>query len=236
MGRTLTSWSGVVATRGKPEVVHATSRDVDLLRGWYPAAHSPETITSAVRHSPLNGLAQPQSTLPDQSHSEGRAVTDAARSTKIALRLALIGFRTLLSLGWRPDTAYPETVTPPHWSAGNPRGQCGVSSVWLAAVLNREYSICPTFCRGALVFVDQQAENVLDHCWLEIEEQSGEQLILDLTCDQAQGFNRQIILDSRADLDQENVHYIPRERVDISDLPNNPVWPRYQMLLDNMTP
>ena len=64
--------------------------------------------------------------------------------------------------------------------------------------------------------------------------ESGEELVLDLTCDQAQGFDRQIIFDSRADLDQEHVHYIPSERVDISDLPSNPVWPRYQKLLRNI--
>jgi hypothetical protein len=54
-----------------------------------------------------------------------------------------------------PDTAYPGTVTHSDWFVGNPRGQCGVSSVWLAEVLAREYSIDSTFCRGSLIIDDE---------------------------------------------------------------------------------
>jgi hypothetical protein len=139
-----------------------------------------------------------------------------------------------LAGSWSPDTAYPGSANPSHWFADSPQGQCGVSSVWLAEVLDREYSISSTFCRGSLILCERQAKDVLDHCWLEITEKSGEDLVLDLTCDQAQGFDRQIIFDSSADLDQEHIHYIPRERLNISDLPNAPVWPRYQKLLLNM--
>ena len=150
------------------------------------------------------------------------------------LRPVLGEFRALLAGGWSIATAYPGSVTSSHWSAGSSRGQCGVSSAWLAEVLLREYSIGSTFCQGSLVFSEHVAEDLLDHCWLEIPAESGEELVLDLTCDQAHGFDRQIIFDSRADLDQEHVHYIPSERVDISDLPSNPVWPRYQKLLRDM--
>jgi len=150
------------------------------------------------------------------------------------LRPVLGEFRALLAGSWSPATAYPESLTSSHWSAGSPRGQCGVSSAWLAEVLHREYSIGSTFCRGSLIFGEHVAKDLLDHCWLEITAESGEEFVLDLTCDQAQGFERQIIFDSRADLDQVHVHYIPHERVAISDLPSNPVWPRYQKLLRNI--
>ena len=150
------------------------------------------------------------------------------------LRPVLGELRALLAGSWSPATAYPGSVTASPWSAGSPHGQCGVSSAWLAVVLHREYSIGSTFCQGSLVFSEHVAEDLLDHCWLEITPESGEELVLDLTCDQAPGFDRQIVFDLRADLDQVNVHYIPRQRVDIADLPNNPVWPRYQKLLHNM--
>lgn len=101
-------------------------------------------------------------------------------------------------------------------------------------MLAHKYSIRSTFCRGLLMF-DGQAEDVGDHCWLEIKGESGEELVLDLTCDQAQGFNRQIVFESKADLDRERIHYIARDRGEISDLPySNPLWPRYQRLLLNM--
>lgn len=175
------------------------------------------------------------SRLPDLSHTQGHAVPDAARIPEVALPPVLDGFRALLSRSWSPETAYPDTVTPSKWIAGDPSGQCGVSSVWLAKMLAHKYSIRSTFCRGSLMF-EGKAEDVGDHCWLEIQGESGEELILDLTSDQAEGFNRQIVFDSKARLDREQVHYIiSRKRVEISDLPySNPIWLRYQRLLLNM--
>jgi len=42
------------------------------------------------------------------------------------------------------------------------------------------------------------------------------------------------VFDSKSDLDRAHIYYISRDRVDISDLPNNPFWPRYQKLLLNI--
>jgi hypothetical protein len=152
----------------------------------------------------------------------------------IALEPVLSRVRALLARSWSPDTAYPEGFTESCWFAGNPQGQCGVSSVWLAEVLAREYSICSTFCQGSLIFDDESAEDLFDHCWLEINGRQGDALILDLTCDQARGFDRQMVFDAKARLESDGVHYISTERVDISNLRNNPVWPRYQRLLLNI--
>jgi hypothetical protein len=150
-----------------------------------------------------------------------------------ALRPAVGTFRAQLAESWSPDTAYPGSIAPSHWFAGNPQGQCGVSSVWLAQELAREYSIASTFYLGSLIFDDAQAEDLLNHCWLEIPTEPGE-LVLDLTCDQARGFDREIVFDSKSVLDQAHIYYISRDRVDISDLPSDPVWPRYQKLLLNI--
>ena len=160
-----------------------------------------------------------------------------ARSSRSALipELILHRFKKLLSQSWSPKTAYPGAVDQLNWTAGDPCGQCGVSSVWLAEVLRYQYSISSTFCLGSLTFYYLSGKNLLDHhCWLEINEESGEELSLDLTCDQAPGFGRPIIFESKTDLDRENIHYISRERVDISHLRKNPVWPRYQILLANL--
>ena len=159
--------------------------------------------------------------------------SSATLERALALRPVLDGFRTRLAESWSPDTAYPGSITTAHWFAGNPEGQCGVSSVWVAEELAREYSIPSTFCEGSLVFDDDQAEDLLDHCWLEIPVEP-EELVLDLTCDQALGFDREIVFDSKSDLDRAHICYISRDRVDISDLADNPVWPRYQKLLVNM--
>jgi hypothetical protein len=154
----------------------------------------------------------------------------------LVLRPAMRGFRRVVSLAWRPDTACPGYVTQSHSDKRNPLGQCGVSSVWLADVLAHEYSIPSTFCHGSLTFGPDSVENLEDHCWLEIGEQSDDNLILDLTCNQAQGLSWDVVLDSRTNLHRQEVHYSPRERIDVSDLTDNPVWPRYETLLLNLIP
>jgi hypothetical protein len=223
-------------------------QEVGSLKANYPGISAPTPqdpeLTHRSQRSAVSGIVQHKIVRESQASlaiasrgAPNKQASMAARSgqaLRTAVQPALGEFRAVLAGSWSAETAYPGSVTPSHWSAGNPRGQCGVSSVWLAEVLDREYSIGSTFCRGSLIFSEDVAEDLLDHCWLEITAESGEELVLDLTCDQAHGFDRQIIFDSRADLDQEHVHYIPSERVDISDLPSNPVWPRYQKLLRNI--
>jgi hypothetical protein len=153
----------------------------------------------------------------------------------LAILPALQSFRQLLSGAWDFDTVYPEVANQSSWTPRTPDGQCGVSSAWLAEMLDQQYSIPSTFCEGSLIFDDQQAENVLDHCWLELNESDGDELILDLTCDQAQGFDTPIVFHAKADLDRQGVHYIARDRLSISDLPDSPIWPRYQTLLRNLS-
>ena len=142
----------------------------------------------------------------DDSHSSPTKVTTGTAAPALTLLPALQGFRQLLSPAWDFDTVYPETATRCSWIPQTPHGQCGVSSAWLAEMLYQQYSIPSTFCQGSLIFNDQQAENVLDHCWLELNGSEGEESIVDLTCDQAQGFDRPIVLDAKTDLDRQGVH------------------------------
>jgi hypothetical protein len=168
------------------------------------------------------------------NHWSPDAISGGTLEFAIALEPVLSRVRALLAQSWGPDTAYPESSIESRWCAGSPQGQCGVSSVWLAKVLDREFSICSTFCQGSLIFDDENAENLSDHCWLEINARRGNPLVVDLTCDQARGFDRQIVFDAKAKLESEGVHYSSTVRVDTSDLPGNPVWPRYTRLLFNM--
>ena len=57
------------------------------------------------------------------------AISGGNLEPAFALGPALDGFRALLARSWSPDTAYPQSFTESCWFAGNPRGQCGVSSV-----------------------------------------------------------------------------------------------------------
>jgi hypothetical protein len=167
----------------------------------------------------------------DMNDNNSRSAQTMSPSVERALRHALGTFRARLARSWSPHTAYPGSVT--RWFAGNPQGQCGVSSVWLAEELARQYSITSTFCQGSLIFDGVQAEDLLDHCWLEIPAEA-EELVLDLTCDQARGFDREIVFDSKSDPGRARIYYVSRDRVSISNLHHNPVWPRYQKLLLNL--
>lgn len=211
------------------------TRNHDLQPGWQQATHSRIDMAGAGWPCLVTGFPVPISpTVPYPAHQSGTAVADAEATFGLALQSAFNRFRELLSSSWSPDTAYPDTVTRSHWTAGNPRGQCGVSSVWLAEMLSRVYSIYSTFCQGSVRFNDHEVEHLSDHCWLEIDAGSDDQLILDLTCDQAPGF-RPIVFESKAHLARDHIYYIPNERVDTSDLaPDNPVWRRYRELLFNM--
>jgi hypothetical protein len=172
--------------------------------------------------------------IAETDYSSPQAASASTLEPALVVRPTLGRFRTLLSQGWSPETAYPGTVSLEHWAPGDPRRQCGVSSVWLAEKLLRDYGIPATFCRGSLVFGSETARNVDDHCWLELDGGSGQPLILDLTCDQAEGFYKQIVFESKAHLEAEQVHYIPQQRVAISDLPDYRIWARYQILLNNL--
>ena len=148
---------------------------------------------------------------------------------------ALRDFRALLALSWTPDTAVPGTPTLSERCAGRPHGQCGVSSLLLSQILDREYSIYSMLCRGEVYFGGPFAERLRNHCWLEIDGDSEEPVILDLTCDQADTFGREIVFNSRGQLDRENVHYTLSEHIDVFDLPRHSnLWRRYQTLLANM--
>jgi hypothetical protein len=193
----------------------------DAVTSWSDHATSPGSCSLG----PLNSS--------ELGHPGTFAVLDCIQTlgSAIAILPALTGFRQLLSRAWDFDTVYPATANQSSWTPRTPDGQCGVSSAWLAETLDQQYSIPSMFCEGSLFFDDQQAENVLDHCWLELNGSDGDELILDLTCGQAQGFDRPIVLDAKTHLDRQGVRYIRRDWLGNSDLSNSPVWPRYQTLL-----
>jgi hypothetical protein len=171
----------------------------------------------------------------ERKHWSPTAITAPALGRSVDLGLALDGIRALLTRSWSRATVYSEADKQERWVAGDPRGQCGVSSVWLAEVLASEYSISSVFCQGSLIFGDEKAENVLeDHCWLEINNGSSEELVLDLTCGQAKGFDRDFVFDTKTVLNLQQIEYRATERIDISELSTNPVGARYEKLLFNM--
>lgn len=177
----------------------------------------------------------PRVQLDDAEYSLAVEASSEVRDTAAHIVSAsLCRFRALLSKGWSPRTAYPGSVDLGRWVPGDPSGQCGVSAAWLAEELASTYGIESTFCRGNLFFGSRKEHDLIDHCWLELSDAEGETLVLDLTCDQANGFDKQFLLESKKALVKENVWFVTRDRVSRTELPKNRVWPRYNMLLRNL--
>ncbi|GAA0617671.1 hypothetical protein [Streptomyces crystallinus] len=139
-------------------------------------------------------------------------------------------YRACLEAVWSLSTAHPSYAREPLSS----KGQCGVSSVWLACQL-RLRAIDATYCYGRLSFDDPSISSVDHHCWIEIGRPTdANRQVIDLTCDQADGFEEKVIYRRHGELARAGIHYEPVTRLSVDDLPDDRVWPRYMRLEESM--
>jgi hypothetical protein len=167
----------------------------------------------------------------DWSASEGVGRVVADRPTWDG---QLTEFRQLLESAWSVDTVHPGYI--PRLGHGpSSRGQCGVSSVWLAIELGRRYGWQPTYCYGDLYFDDPSIAAVHHHCWLEAGgDDSPDRVIIDITADQAAGFAGRVISGRVGELRARGIHYVARSRLATGQLPADRVWPRYLALRERL--
>ncbi|WP_143074943.1 transglutaminase domain-containing protein [Streptomyces mangrovisoli] len=156
---------------------------------------------------------------------------EAPASHRVALDPSeLCRYRSRLEAAWSLSTAHPSYAREPLSS----KGQCGVSSVWLARRL-RQRGIEATYCYGRLSFDDPSISSVDHHCWIEIGSPGdAARHIVDLTCDQADGFEEKVIYRRHDHLVREGIRYEPAARLAVDDLPGDRVWPRYTQLEESM--
>ncbi|MHA6757033.1 transglutaminase-like domain-containing protein [Streptacidiphilus sp. PAMC 29251] len=139
-------------------------------------------------------------------------------------------YRRRLEGAWSEKTVHPSYAQAPLSS----KGQCGVSSVWLAQLL-RMKEIEATYCYGRLVFEDPAVSTVDHHCWIEVgSPQDGDRQVIDLTCDQADGFEEPIICAPYSTLKEQGISYEPQARLTVDELPDDRVWRRFTYLDDSM--
>ncbi|MFJ8540920.1 hypothetical protein ACIRFH_02685 [Streptomyces sp. NPDC093586] len=150
---------------------------------------------------------------------------------RLSLDLAdLWRYRSRLEAVWSAKTTHPSYALEPPSS----KGQCGVSSVWLARRL-RQQEIEATYCFGSLRFDDPAISSVDHHCWIEIGPPGDSaRLVVDLTVDQADGFEEKVICRRFDELTRDGIHYRPTTRLSVDDLPNDRVWSRYTRLEESM--
>ncbi len=91
----------------------------------------------------------------------------------------------------------------------------------------------PTYCYGDLVFVDGRSNPVNHHCWIEIgEEADPHRVVIDLTCDQADGLSELVLSAEYEGLLKQGLKYESKTRLKLDQLPSDRVWHRFIALSD----
>jgi hypothetical protein len=144
----------------------------------------------------------------------------------------LLAYRKVLQEAWSFRTVHPSYLGDRTTGPAS-RGQCGVSSVWLARELRRRFSVEATYCYGDLLFHNNVAKPVTHHCWIEIgEDSNSKRMVIDLTCDQAESLNGPVLCARYDDLIDHGLNYRSRVRLTLDELPTDRVWHRFLALSD----
>ena len=134
--------------------------------------------------------------------------------------------RPLLEDAWDNRTAYQGIKLKPDDVPS--RGQCGVSSVWIARQLSRA-GVRALFTEGK-INLGNMAE---DHVWVEVHDIIEEPLILDLTSDQYQHILGTSLHVGRYGHDM-GIAYEPLEHFEPFAVPRKKLIGRYALLEQNI--
>lgn len=140
-----------------------------------------------------------------------------------------IAARPLLeTYGWSPETAFQGiTVTEEDVAS---RGQCGVSSLWVARHL-RDKGAEAYFTEGRIQ-VDQLNEPFV---WVEVRRPDGPPIVVDVTSDQYQSTNGALVHVGRYNSGQGTIgHYDPEQWFDPYNMPHRKLLGRFAILEANM--
>ncbi len=174
-------------------------------------------------------------TVPRRTHSGGEHVRP--RQADLASpewRARLLGYRRMLEACWSDRTVHPR-YQEERVGDGDPRGQCGVTSVWLARELRAGLLLEPAYCYGRLRVGRRDDEDVSHHCWVEIgPSHDPRRLVVDLTGDQSRSVPEPIVLGEHRALADRGLRYEPTTRLGLDELPKDRVWPRFLALDDHL--
>lgn len=140
------------------------------------------------------------------------------------LRPILAAYRAQVEPAWSPATAHPNY----DGKAGDPAGQCGVTSAWLQRRLREDHGIETTYCVGD---VHQGfTKSLRDHCWLEV---GPDRYVVDLTIDQA--WPRVEFVGRHWDLQQAGLDYQAHRWLTPEALLADKVQPRLALLTEALS-
>ena len=113
---------------------------------------------------------------------------------------------------WDDKTRYHRTdITNEHRPS---KGQCGVSSLYLARKLKKQgYSA--RFCEGDANFEKKDDTSIKNHCWVLLKNYRNRDIdvVIDLTADQ-NGYSQKIIFKEINELNRQKIKYVSRSEKD----------------------
>lgn len=142
--------------------------------------------------------------------------------------LYLQDLRRTLESAWDDRTRHPGTQICQGDAAS--KGQCGVSTAYLAAELERQNHIV-VYCTGHVAF-PLATHDIDDHCWLKMKNDDAI-WIIDLTADQ-NGYERTIVFDSEADLLKQGVVYRSEKERSLSHIKHENFLTRLKLLMNKI--
>jgi len=141
------------------------------------------------------------------------------------LRPILHAYRQQVERAWSPATAHEGY----EGKAGDPAGQCGVTSAWLQRRLLEDHGIEAAYCIGTR----SNGHHVARHCWLETGRVV-DPVIIDLTADQYGG--GPVTCDLHSVLVVEHwFYYTTLQRLDTEGLLTDPVQARLAIISEALT-
>lgn len=146
------------------------------------------------------------------------------------LRPTLAAYRAQVEPAWSAATAHPGY----DGKAGDPAGQCGVTSAWLQRRLREDHGIKTLYRIGSAWRLGD--ENPLrDHCWLEIGE-GWERVIIDITAGQMEGLpDDAVFCEIFQTMCSYQISYVANRRLTADDLAADPVQPRLAILTEALS-
>jgi hypothetical protein len=144
------------------------------------------------------------------------------------LKAQLGVFRDTLESGWSAESIHPDY----EFARRSPVGQCGPSSAWVVRELAKRFGIEAEFCCGDVVSTGDAARSLPDHCWVEVADlEAPGRYIIDITSDQIEYFrDERFLVAKHDDLRSDDINYVAQGRATASQLPQEPVWHRLEIL------
>lgn len=126
---------------------------------------------------------------------------------------------------WSNETAYQDIVLSSHDTAS--RGQCGVSSLWLARSLAKQ-GFNSMFTEGKIHIPNNKGN---DHVWVEVRDAIEEPLVIDITSDQYQTvWGSPVHVGVYAEYNEVVGRYTPEQYFQPDNIPRKKLLGRYALL------